>query len=475
MRFYRMEPAVDGARYGWPGSFPVAAALLFASVFLLLPVQGYAQSYAIAGAKAALALPAPPPGQAEDLPALLARVLPYEPQVRVAKSLLEALGQRRVQARSRLGPSVGLSITKGQSVETEFSRAVDRRTERSEAQLRWNLYNFGNDAAELRAAGFDELAAVEEVRRAQEEASERIGNAYLELLRLESVLPYAAERLLSVQRLVQLARRQNESGKLSDAETQQAEASLLDAEIVFQELVSDQVGARRRLAVLVGAATADDVRQVVPLVLPPVATQDSGTELLLASGPGLVAAAQERARAARARVRPLASLLAPRVDLEIRKQLGNRTSPQLTTEQQHGWLVTARWDFPVGGELQARQAETERRAEAVEAEAYRVASGVNAELAGLGPRIAETENTVARLDRQIEQYNVLVRAGELQFEAGRRTVAQLIQLRESRFNAQQRRAEQASRLESARLRQLALGGSLLPALGLAGQAPVAPE
>ena len=117
-------------------------------------------------------------------------------------------------------------------------------------------------------------------------------------------------------------------------------------------------------------------------------------------------------------------------------------------------------------------AEAERRAEAAEAEAKRVASGVSAELASLGPRITETENTVARLDRQIGQYNVLVRAGELQFEAGRRTVAQLIQLRESRFNVQQRRAEQASRLESARLRQLTLSGALLGTFGLADLVPV---
>jgi hypothetical protein len=77
-----------------------------------------------------------------------------------------------------------------------------------------------------------------------------------------------------------------------------------------------------------------------------------------------------------------------------------------------------------------------------------------------------------RLERQIEQYNALVRAGELQFEAGRRTVARLIQLRESRFLAEQRRAEQAHRQPSARLRQLSLNGALLTALGLPETPPV---
>ena len=469
------NPVLRDMRCGRPSRLQLTLGLVLLALAQTLAQQALAQGDS-AGAARIAASPMPAPaGQAESLPALLARALPTEPQVRVARSLLEAVGERRIQARSRLGPSVGVSITRGQAAETEFNRPVDRRTERAEAQLRWNLYNLGNDAAEVQAVAIDELAAVEEVRRAQEEAAERIGNAYLELLRIESVLPYAAERLLAVQRLVLQVRLQNESGKLSDAEAQQAEASLLDAEIVFQELVSDQAGARRRLAVLTGAAAADEMRPVVPVALPPANPRESVADLMQPGGPGLVVAAQERARAARQRVRPLASLLAPRVDLEIRNQLSNRTSPQLTTEQQHSWLVTARWDFPVGGELQSRQAEAERRAEAAEAEAVRLASGVSAELAALGPRIAEIENTIARLDRQIEQYSVLVRAGELQFEAGRRTVAQLIQLRDSRFNTQQRRAEQASRLQSARLRQLVLGGSLLPSLGLSALVPLPPS
>lgn len=177
------------------------------------------------------------------------------------------------------------------------------------------------------------------------------------------------------------------------------------------------------------------------------------------------------ARAARARVRPWLSLLAPRLDLELRKQLDDKTLPQLTTVQQNGWLVTARWEFPLGGELQSRRAETEHRAEAAEADAVRVASGVHAELATLAPRIAEGIVTLARLDRQLEQYELLLRAGELQFEAGRRSLAQLIQLRDGRFNTQQRRAEQVHRLQRDKLRQLVLSGELLPALSLAEAAP----
>ena len=430
----------------------------------------------------AVPLPAPPPGQAESLPALLARVLASDPQVRVAQSLRQATEQRRLQARSRLGPTLSVSANQGGSQETEFGRPVDRSTNRAEASLRWNLYNGGNDLAELRGATRDVLAAGQDVRRAREDTSERLTEVYVDLLRLQTLLPYAAQRLLAVQRLVDQVHQQNQAGKASDADAAQAAASLLDAEIMHEQLLADHDSARQKLVGLVGG----EVRAVLPVDLrmdgpangpadgpvdrpvdsPALAMPAAISPDALRSANGLVAAAQLRAEAARDRVRPIGSLLAPRIDLELRRQLSDRTLPALTTEQQQVWLISARWDFPLLGETAARRSETQRRAEAAEAEAERVARGALAELQSLGPRIANAERAVAQLDQQIVQFNTLVRAGELQFEAGRRTLAQLITLRESRFNAEQRRVELAHRLLGARLRRLALTGQLLPALGL---------
>jgi hypothetical protein len=66
----------------------------------------------------------------------------------------------------------------------------------------------------------------------------------------------------------------------------------------------------------------------------------------------------------------------------------------------------------------------------------------------------------------VQQYEQLVRAGELQFDAGRRSLQQLITLRDSRWGVEQRLADQTHRLLGDRMRQLALTGRLLPALGL---------
>ena len=403
-------------------------------------------------------VPRPAPAdRAESLAALLQRVLVADPQVRVALAQWQAAEQRRLQLRSRLGPTVSVTGTRGNGLEREFGVLLERHTDRAEAGLRWNLYNGGNDLAELRAGTRELAAAAQDLRRAREDTSERLAETYVDVLRLQTLLPFAQTRLKTVGQLVDQVKRQNAAGKASDADATQAEASLLDAQMQHDLLVSDLDSARAKLAAEVGT----EVREALPVVLQPA---PAGAAVY--GAPGLVDSARMKAEAARERVRPRLSLLAPRIDLEFRRQLGDQTRPAPTTEQQRTWLLTARWDFPVMGETLARRTETQRRAEAAEADADRVARSVQADLKALDARIANAQRTLTLLDQQLLQYDQLLRAGELQFEAGRRTLAQLIQLRESRYNIEQRRVEQAHKLLAARMRQLALVGQLLPALGL---------
>lgn len=440
-----------------PRPLMVACALLLGASLGAVQAQNTPTTTAAVTAQAApTAATAGPP---QSVNALLARVLSRDPQVRVAQALLQASEQRRLQARSRLAPTIGLSANHGDSKEVEFGRSLDRRTERVELSLRWNLYNNGNDKAELDGATRDIDAARQDLRRAREEVAERVANAYAELQRLDELLPRSAQRLEAVQGLAKRVQRQTELGKTSEADSQQAQASQLDAEIVHEQLLADRDSAAQRL----GALAGEPVTPALPVLLSAPATASA----LAAPRPGQLGAAQLRAEAAHLRVRPLWSVYTPRIDFEYSQPLSDRTNPSLTTERQRGWLVTARWDFPVGGESLARRSEGQFRAAAASAEAERVLGTVQSELVTLGPRVANAARSVVQLDRQILQYTGLVRAGELQFEAGRRSLGQLIALHDNRFNAEQRRADQAGRMLAAQLRQLALSGGLLQALGQA--------
>jgi outer membrane protein TolC len=401
----------------------------------------------------------------DSLPALLARALPNDPQVRVAQTLLLVNDERRKQARSRLAPNLAVTVSQGSSAVSETGllgfNDFDRNTQRSDVALRWNLYNAGNDQAELRASATDLGAAEQDLRRAHEESAERIAQAYLDLLRIDELLPRMRARLASVQRLVALVRQQNDAGKASDADLQQAQAYLLDAEIAADQLEGERDSSRQRLLRLTGEA----IVAAVPVVLPDVLADQPPAESLGQPGrTGLQAAALLRAQAARERVRPWLSLAAPRVDLELRKALSDRTSPQVTTLEHHGWAISVRWDLPLGGETLSRRTEAQRRAEAAEAEAERTEQGIRTELDALLPRLDSARRSVVRLAGQIDQYRALIRAGELQFEAGRRTLAQIIQLHDSLYSAEQHRSDQAYQLQVGQLRKLSLTGALLPAL-----------
>lgn len=404
-------------------------------------------------AAAALAVWQPRP-DALALAEVLARALADDPGVRGAGLLREAADARRKAAGARYAPTLGLNMLRGQARDEESGTELDRRNQRIDASLRLNLYNGGNDARELEASRREVGAAGADLRRAREEGAERIADAYLDLLRLEQLTPHALRRLDDVQRLVALVGRQNALGKASDIDLQQARASQVDAEIALDQLEAERAGARQKLMRLTGF----DVPGVQPTLLPPPAGGD------IAQPTGQIAAAQARAEAAQARVPTAASLLAPRVDVELRQRLSDRTAPAPSTIEQHAWALTARWDVSLGGESLHRRDESRLRAEAAQAEAERLQRVNRAELEAVVPRLEQSERTVARLRLQVQQYAGLVRAGELQFEAGRRTLSQLIGLQDGLYTAQQRLAEQTYRWQQAQLRRLALTGQLLPTL-----------
>ena len=431
----------------------LAAAALAISGWL--PALAQSPATAPAPAAPAIGVTVPATGSVASVPGLaelLERALLSDPQVRVAQAQLKAAGNRILQFRSRFAPIFGLQTSYGQGADAEFGTPIDRTVERAEATLRWNLYNGGSDRVELDAGQREIEASVQDLNRAREEVSQTIAESAIELWRIDAQLLLAQERLEAVRRLAQQVAVQAELGRLSDADLQQATASLVEAEIALDQLRADRVGVIDRLGTLLG----EPVQGVRPMLLPVAAAGDV---------PASLRSARLRAQGARLRVRTLLDAHAPRVDLDVRKRLSDRTSPALTTEQKRNWSVTVRWEVPLGGELGYRRDEVERRAEAAEAEVERLERQLLAELAAIGPRITGGERAVLLLDRQVEQLAAIVRAAELQFDAGRRSLQQLIQAHEARFLAQQRRTDQQSRVQVTRLRQLLLTGGLLPALG----------
>lgn len=402
--------------------------------------------------------PSPPAGTnaAQGFQVWLGRVLPREPQVQAAQAALAVAQARYRQARSRLFPTLGLQAQHGDSRDLDGRLSVERHTRQAEASLRWNLYQGGSDQVELAANAAEVQAFAAELRRAKEEAAERLSEAYLDLLRLQRTRDSAAQRLAEVGQLVAQVTRQHEAGKLSELDLQQAQNAELEAELASATLDSDYQSGLLRLRLLAGGELP---AEIVDLNLERITPADTARNAALQ-------AAQARASAAQLRVRTWSATLAPKIDFNLRHLLSNRTTPPPSTVQQHGWSVAVSWDWPLGGEYLARRDETLARATQAQADVSRAEQAALAEFASLQPRIANLRRSLHNLAEQENKMAQLLRASGIQFEAGRRSLQQLIQSRDSYFNLQQRRQEQQHRLLQAQLRQLALGGVLLEGLGL---------
>ena len=128
---------------------------------------------------------------AEALPAVVDKVLLQQPSVRSAQALLRAADAQITQARSDFLPSVGLSYRNADSRDETQGRPLDRNIRRSDASLRWNIFNGATDTNRLRAAGFTRDAADADLDNVLEQVAYEITENYSDVVRLR--LGFAGE------------------------------------------------------------------------------------------------------------------------------------------------------------------------------------------------------------------------------------------------------------------------------------------
>ena len=398
----------------------------------------------------------------------MAQALTHDPQIVGARALVDAARAQTRQAHSQLWPRVGLTATYGRSTDRE-PNALDRTTNRSEAFLRWNLFNGLQDRRTIASTQLEQVAAEADWLRALDEACERLGSAYFELLRQQQLLAHAERRLAEVDTLAQRVARQAELGKGTDADAQLASASVLDARLALQAVQSALAAAQAQLRVLLGAP-ADRVLRVADEPPPPADAQQPldlwQAQAQQQNGQWLAAAA--RAASARERIATVAPEYLPRLEFDLRRRLADRTEPAPTSAQQRGWSVGLTYEVPLGGGPRARQDELRARAEAAEADLQRVRDTVQGEFGAARQQALQAAAAAPQLTQQRAHWEAVVRASGLQYDAGRRSLMQLIDQHDRRFGVEQRDVDNAWQRAIAQLRLRRLGGDLAEWFGVAG-------
>jgi outer membrane protein TolC len=313
------------------------------------------------------------------------------------------------------------------------------------------------------------MASIADLQRALDDACQRALEAYFDWLRLQQQLDRAEQRVQEVAALSDRMQRQFAGGKVSEGDAQLAASALIDAQFARDSLRAERDIARTKVETLAGAP----VGLPAPWAMPAVSSLDARDlaldEAMVQArlGNGQWRAAQERAEAARIRIGRIAPDYLPKLDLDLRRSVNDRSNPPLSPTTNHAWGVQLTYQIPLGGEIGARRDELSARSRIALAEIDRAEQTVRSDLAAARHRSAQAQAAIEPVARQVRYLQDVVRTSEIQFEAGRRSLLQLIQLRDQRFNAEQRNADNAYRVLTAQSQWLAASGALAIALGVA--------
>lgn len=410
--------------------------------------------------------PSPAPG---TLPELVRQALSHAPQVRSARAQWQATQAQVHQVRSRWWPSAGVNAQVGQADVTDLNRELNRRTERAEAYVRLNVYNGGSDLALLKATEHDHEAAKLDLTQALQDVAEKTAQAFFEVQRQQFQVQQATSRLRDVERLSADVDRLVNHGKSPESDRHVAQASLADAQSAYEAARLDEALAQRRLQTLVGAP----IPTLQPFELPAIALADEAEaqpDRASANNPGWLAS-QARAISARVKLGPIQPELMPKVDLEWRHLLSERTTPTPSSGQQRGWSLSVAYDVPLGGASFARRTEGLARAAAADGEADRIAQTIELDFDTARQNLHRSATLTPIFQRQARHLEAVVAASTLQYEAGRRDLVDLISLREAPYAVQQKLADNELQRQMGALRYWALTGQLLPVLGLSSWIP----
>lgn len=409
--------------------------------------------------------------RAEDatLTNIVRQALIHSPEVRSARALWEATDAQTRQVRSRWWPSVGVNAQAGQADVTDLGQEISRRTERAEAYMRVNVYNGGADQALLKATEHDKQAARLDLTRTLQDVAEKAAQAFFEVQHQQALLQEMAARLEDVRQLTEDVNRLVTHGKSAESDSHLAQASLADAQGAYESAVIDASLAHRRLQILTGRP----VGELQAFDLPTIeiaAALDTPASAIQAANPAWLAA-QERATSARVKLGPIQPELLPKVDLEWRKLLSERTRPTPSTGQQQGWSVNVAYDMPLGGASFARRDEGLARAAAADGETGRIGQTIELDLDDALQNLHRAQQTTPLYQRQARHLDAVVSAGTLQYAAGRRDLVDLISLRDAPHAVKQKLADNEFKRQTAALRYWSLSGQLLPVLGLSALLP----
>ena len=442
---------------------------------LVRPVARRARNALLASVCAAALLPGA--AHAISLKSAIKIMLEANPEIGEAIARREAIEFELSQARGLYAPSIDGELRNGvqrlDSPGTRFSGTSDDDMHRRESRLNitQNLFSGFNRRGERH----NHAARVDASSHRIYERSEFIGlnvvRLYLEVGRQMKIVQFADDNLAYHKRIYGDLKEGQSSGSISVADTQQAEERVFSAEARVVEANEELNGANIRFLKLVGKPLDNyqDPGSVVSF-LPRTLPNAIGTAR---TNNPLIKIAKADLDAARALITKARSQYYPKLDLEVQGRAGRDLDGVHGREEEVRAELVLRWNLFRGGIDRANVQEQVRVTDGERYGLRRAHREVEEQVRLAWNRQVQQRRRYEVLKEQLASTERLIESYAEQFKVGDRSLLDLLDTQNTRFNTQVSVETARSALEFAEYRVLASTGKLLNTLHI--EAPLQSE
>jgi outer membrane protein, adhesin transport system len=373
------------------------------------------------------------PALAAPLPAVVEQVLLRHPDIRSAQALLQTTEAQVRQTRSDFYPSIGLNYRQADARDSDQSRSVDRSTQRTNAVLRWNLFNGLTDTYRLRSAGFNRDAAVADLDDAHERIALEVTEAYTELVRLRQRLELADALIREFEALRESVKKRVEAGRVSPADLDQIQSDLSRIRAQQSQIRGQLRGSEYRYRQLTGQPATN--LSSPWLEAPENARALEQLQSLLESESPRLRAGLQRVAARGAEISATRGAYWPSLDLEVNRRLQANISPAALSDTERSSQISLNLEIPLGGKTFARVDESVERQKAAQAAADSLQLRLSSDMGALHQELAEARAIEQELIERVDTTSRVYQAYRLQFDAGKRSLLDVASAQNERFAA----------------------------------------
>jgi outer membrane protein, adhesin transport system len=416
---------------------------------------------------------------AQTLEQAVTQALSTFPEVRSATASRRALAETLDQARAQGLPSVDATLGAGpQRSDNPVSRTAPggpqtltrREVELNVAQL---LYDGGGVATLVRRQEARLESASQQVATTAESVGLRVSQAFLEVLRLRSLLAVAQDNVASHRRTLEQVDIIVESGAGRRADSRQAAARLSLAESSLVQLRGQLAQAESNYRHLTGRDPATLLRRPEPESAVPASVR-AAVDDALARHPSVKSAEQEL-EAAIAELESARSRLGPRVTLELGLSHDRDLNGIRGLNADQTLMVRLRQNLYRGGADVARIREAEARVSEAHALLARARNDVERDVRQAWDNLTAERERLPQSRLHARAAAEVAEAYRAQFRIGQRSLLDVLNAESEYFNARSTELSGELGVAAGIYRLLASQARLLSTLGVPVPSPDAAD